>query len=348
MRFFFALLLIGLFAALGRAPARAWPGAPEPVPVQALPGWRQEHVADAIEPLRRACAKLDRRWRSVCADLRYVPAGDETAARSFVERDFRAFPLGTGLYTGYFELDVPGSRVRGGPYQVPVLSRPADPTRYARSAIEHGALAGQGLEIVWLTSASDLYFLQLQGSGRIRLPDGGIMRLGYAANNGHAPVPTDALFRNAGIPGNDLSIPGIRAWIARHPAAGLARLSQDPSFVFFHETTGASLADGHVGALGAPLVPMRSIAVDPAYVPLGSPVWLDTIDSSSGQRLQRLMLAGDTGDQIQGPARADIFYGWDHRAEAQGGHEYARGRSWVLRPTGEPRLAARGADDGPS
>ena len=191
--------------------------------------------------------------------------------------------------------------------------------------------------MVWLTSAADLYFLQLQGSGRVRLDDGRVMRLGYAANNGRAPVATATLFADAALPNNDLSIPGLRAWIADHPGSGLARLSRDPSFVFFRES-GAAEARGHVGAQGAPLVPLRSIAVDPRYVPLGSPVWLDTVDSYTGRKLQRLMLAGDTGDQIHGAARADIFYGWDRAAEAQGGHQYAPGRSWLLRPVSEPRL----------
>lgn len=331
-----ALVLPLLLASCDGVPAV--PGTAGAVlPVTALPGWSRERVADAIPPLLNACPRLSSEWRAACTEARYVSAGDEVAARGFVQRNFRAVPLGQGLFTGYFELEVAGSRHQGGPYQVPVLRPPEDPRRYDRGRILGGALAGRGLEVVWLTSAADLYFLQLQGSGRVRLAEGGSLRLGYAVSNGHAPVATEALFRDAGIPGNDLSIPGLRAWIAARPGRE-ARLNADPSYVYMRET-GSPPGQGHTGALGTPLVPLRSVAVDPSYVPLGSPVWLDTVDSYSGRALQRLMLASDTGDQIRGQARTDIYYGWDHQAEAQGGHMYATGRAWVLRPVAEQRFA---------
>jgi membrane-bound lytic murein transglycosylase A len=288
-------------------------------------------MVEAIAPLLAACPHLDASWQSICQAATYVRPGDETAARSFVEHHFQAVALGDNLFTGYFELDVKGSRVRGGPYQIPLLRSPRNPRQFDRASIEHGALAGQGLELLWLTSAADLYFLQLQGSGRVHLPDGAVVRVGYDTANGRTPTPTDALFRQAGLDGTDLSIPGMRSWIAAHPRRGYALLSHDPSFVFFHEDPNPPQI-GHIGALGAPLVALRSVAVDPQFVPLGSPVWVDTTDSFTGAPLRRLMLAGDTGDTIHGPSHTDIFYGAGRHAELQGGHMHAVGREWVLEP----------------
>jgi membrane-bound lytic murein transglycosylase A len=295
-------------------------------PFAALPGWTSGRVADAMPAFLAGCARPAPQWQRACADARALPPGDEGAARAFLERDFQPVRLGQVLVTGYYEIEVAGSRTPGGPYQVPVLAPPRDPARFDRGAIEQGALAGRHLEIAWLTSAADLYFLQLQGSGRIRLPDGSTMRVAITAANGRASIPTSTLFGDAGIPGNDLSIGGIRRWIAAHPGQGTARLSRDPSFAFFQEMRGLAPQLGHPGAAGVPLTPLHSVATDPAAVPLGTPLWI------AGGRVPSLVLAQDTGEPIHGAAHIDLFCGWGGPAEGAGGSLYTRSDAWVLMP----------------
>jgi membrane-bound lytic murein transglycosylase A len=303
--------------------------AAQPAAFAALPGWTDGRIAEALPSFIAGCARPAAPWRRACADARGVAPGDEAAARAFLERNFQPVRLGPVLVTGYYELEVAGSRTPGGPYQVPVLRPPAEPGRFERSAIEQGALAGRHLEIAWLTNAADLYFLQLQGSGRIRLPDGSVMRVAIAAANGRPSIPTSRLFGDAGIPGNDLSIGGIRSWIAAHPRDGVARLSRDPSFAFFREMPGLSPEQGHPGAAGVPLTPLHSVATDPAALPLGTPLWIAGVG-----RVPRLAIAQDTGEPIRGAAHIDLFCGWGPGAERTGGSLFARGDVWVLVPRG--------------
>jgi membrane-bound lytic murein transglycosylase A len=243
---------------------------------------------------------------------------------------FRPTLLGRAMTTGYFEIDIVASRTRGGPYQWPLLRPPRDPQRYSRGEILGGALAGQGLEILWFASAADLYFVQLQGSARVRLTDGSLIRVGGAAQNGRPSVPVAQLFRNA-ISGSDLSIPGLRAWSAAHPAQAQAVVSRDAAYFFMQERH-VPPDQGPPGALGVPLTPLRSVAVDRRYIPLGAPVWLDTRISATGERLRRLMLAQDSGEPISGPAHIDVFFGPGAPAEAVGGRQHADADVWVLLP----------------
>ena len=300
--------------------------------LDALPGWTQDRQSEVVRLLLAECPRLDVTFRAACAEAPRVPPGDDAAARAFLQWAFVPRRQGQALFTGYFELELPGARQQGGPYQVPVLRVPPDPGRFDRAQIERGALAGRGLELVWLTSPADLYFLQLQGSGRIRLAEGGVLRIGSAALNGRASVPTATLFGDADISNHDLSIPNIRVWIAGHPTAGAARLARDPSYVFMAERGGLRDEEGPVGALGVPMAPLRSVAVDPHYVALGTLVWVATQISATGQPMQRLMLAQDTGEPIHGPAHVDMFFGSGTQAEAVGGRQNAPGTVWVLVP----------------
>jgi membrane-bound lytic murein transglycosylase A len=296
-----------------------------------LPGWRTERFGEVARLFAASCPRLPASFRAACAGAQRVPAGDEDAARRFLEASFRPSYLGQALTTGYFELDVTASRTQGGAYQWPLLRPPPDPRRYDRAAILSGALAGRGLEMLWFSSPSDLYFVQLQGSARVRLTDGGVMRVGGAAQNGFASIPTARLFNGVGIPGNDLSIPGIRTWIAAHPREGAALLNRDPAYFFMAERS-LRADQGPLGALGVPLEPLRSVAVDAAHVPLGTPMWIDTRISALRQPLQRIMLAQDTGEPISGAAHVDIFFGPGADAEAVGGRQHAMGGVWVLAP----------------
>ncbi len=316
-------VLLAAFASLA-SPARAQD-------VAQLPGWQNEHVAEVVALFSQSCPRLPSRFRAACDLAARVPAGDENAARGFVQAAFRAAYLGQALTTGYFELDVTASRSQGGPYQWPLLRPPPDPRRYDRAQILSGALAGRGLELLWFASAADLYFVQLQGSARVHLTDGGTIRVGGAAQNGRASIPSDRLFAGVAIANNDLSIPNLRVWAASHPQEAQTRLARETAYFFMAERR-LRADQGPLGALGVPLVPLRSVAVDPVAIPLGAPLWLDTSITAVRQPLRRMMLAQDTGEPIAGAGHIDIFFGPGAEAEAVGGRQHAQAGVWVLLP----------------
>ena len=305
-------------------------------------------------------------WTQPCAALANVPDGDDLAARRYLEAWFTPHQLGdgmtsTGLFTGYYEPLVAGATVQGGPFQVPLLARPDDLVRlppirpngrpvvvrrlpdgrtvpyYTRAQIAAGALDDQDLAIIWLRSRTDLFFLQLQGSGRIVTPSGVTVRVAYDGQNGQPYVPIGRLLTERGqLAADDVSMQSIRAWLAAHPAQADALLDENPDYVFFRQvpqdaSTGAATG-GPPGALGVPLTPGRSIAVDRAVVPLGAPVFIATDDPLTHAPWRRLTVAQDLGTDINGAARADIFYGSGAAAEAAAGHMHAGGSAWVLLP----------------
>jgi membrane-bound lytic murein transglycosylase A len=284
---------------------------------QELPGWQSERVSAALSaitavydpksPFRRAAQSLT--------------VGDETAARLFIERAFLPIAPQRMLYTGYFTITLQGATRPSPEFPVPILRTTQDAARFDRRAILAGALAGRGLELAWLRDAADLYFLQLQGSGRIILEGGDTLNVVSFGSNRRPPIATERLFANAGLADNDLSITNLRAWIAANPRAGQHRLELDPSYVFFQEGPAR-------GASGALLLPLRSMAVDPRYISLGRPLWV------KAGPLQGIMVASDTGSPISGPNRADIFFGAGPAAEEQGGRLYETGIAWQLAPTG--------------
>ena len=175
--------------------------------------------------------------------------------------------------------------------------------------------------------------LQIQGSGRVLLDDGRVVRVSYAGQNGRPYVPIGRVLAERGqIPLEQVSLQTIRAWLLAHPTEAAAVMNQNPSYVFFREVIGVRPEEGPPGALGAPLTPGRSVAVDRSFIPLGAPIWLDTTDPLTGSRLQRLMLAQDIGGAIRGPVRADIFWGWDREAEERAGRMRQPGSDFVLLP----------------
>ncbi len=298
-----------------------------------LPGWRSELKSKVLAAFSVGCPGMtDKRYAKPCAAVAQVPAGDENAARLFLVQNFRPSLLGQDFMTGYFELDVKGSRVRTADYPVPVLRAPRDPQQYARPDIMGGALDGQGLEVLYLQSEVDLYFLQLQGSGRVTMTDGTLVRLGTAADNGQPRIPPQNLFGEAPIPNHDLSIPGIRAWAATHSPETNGRLARDQAYVYFHETPELPPIYGPYGAFGLPLLPMRSVAVDTATTPLGAMLWVNPIYYLGDTRLPHLVIAQDTGPLIKGPARIDLFFGWGPEAEQVGGHQHGKAQVWGLVP----------------
>lgn len=311
-------------------------------------------------------------WREPCAGLASI--GSRTAEqRAYFEARFRPYRLSdgaedAGLFTGYYEAELRGSHRREGPYQTPIYTRPAELVTVelgqfrnelrgqriagrvrdgrlepfaTRAEIDAGALAGRNLEILWVDDPVDSFFLHIQGSGRVRMADGGTVRLGYESQNGHPYVAIGReLVRRGEMPLDQVSMPSIRAWLAAHPDQAGQVMAANPSYVFFRRVDG----EGPIGAQGVALTPGRSLAVDRRYVPLGVPVWLDTLDPlDAGRPLRRLVVAQDTGGAITGIVRGDIFFGYGAVAAEQAGHMRRQGRYYLLLPRAVvPRTSLQG------
>ena len=364
------------------APERAAPIAPTPAPPSvpatarrltfaSIPGWTEGDHAPALAALRLACEEriADRAfdapmggvvlagqpiygtgadWSPICREARRTrPEG----TRAFFEKWFEPISVagagdaGGTLYTAYFEPELAGSRVRGGPYRTPIHGVPSDLRKgvpyFDRAAIVDGALDGRGLELFWLADPVEAFFLQIQGSGRIRLPDGTVARVGYAGKNNRPYKAIGRVLVDAGImPLEEVSTQSIKAWIAANPDQRDALLNANPSYVFFKERP--ELADpslGPIGSAGVPLPALRAIAIDPKYHPLGVPAWTD-FDSPVGP-IRRLVVALDTGGAIKGAGRADFFFGSGDAAGEAAGATRARGRLVTLAPTAALRRAFR-------
>ncbi len=293
-----------------------------------------------------------------CRAARDLPSGDEATVRRYLETWFLPFLASNrgdaqASLTGYFEPEFAGSLSRSPDYTVPVYGRPselvtlADPggqpltgrvqngrvvPYWTRAQIDRGALAGHGLEILWLHDPIDLFFLQVQGSGRIRLPSGQIVRLGYAGRNGQPYVPLGRLLvARKQLDADAVSMQSIRSWLAAHPADAEPLMEQNPNYVFFRLLDGVAPNQGPPGALGVTLTPLRSAAVDRAFLPLGVPLFVDTT-RPDGSPLDRLLLAQDLGTDVTGPVRADLFFGWNDPASRDAGAMHAGGRIVVLLP----------------
>jgi membrane-bound lytic murein transglycosylase A len=296
-----------------------------------------------------------------------VAEGSADQARDFFEDHFSPYLVvdgdnPDGLFTGYYEPLLFGSRRFGGAYTVPIYRPPDDLVQvdlarfnpdlagyaiygrveggqfvpyYSRADIETGALADRGLELLWVDDPIDRFFLQIQGSGQVQLDDGSLTRVGYASQNGH---PYRAIGRDLieiGVLTRDqVSLPAIKAWLEAHPADAPDIMARNRSYIFFEERPELGPDDGPLGAQGVSLTAGRSLAVDPRYVPLGVPVWLETtVPWPEGVApLHRLMVAQDTGGAIKGVVRGDVFFGSGARAEAIAGHMKSRGRYALLLP----------------
>ncbi len=304
-------------------------------------GWGQDDVRAAWPALQASCLALKRRaeWNRVCALGLMVDAGDLDAMRAYFESNFQPYRVvngdGTdnGLITGYYEPILHGSRTRQGQYQVPLYRKPPQwgnrPLPARAELLQNPALRGQ--ELAWVDDPVEAAFLQIQGSGRIRLQDGTMMRVGFGGTN-------DQPFRSFGkwlldrgeITPAQATMQGIKGWARANPGRVDEMLNVNPRFVFFRELPPTN--DGPVGALGVPLTAERSIAVDPATIPLGVPVFLSTTRPLSTEPIQRLMFAQDTGSAIKGGVRADFFWGAGDAAGETAGRMKQGGRMWVLMP----------------
>ncbi len=299
-----------------------------------LAGWERDDHAAALEAFLRSCPALkEAQWRAVCALAETHPE-----PRAFFELFFRPVLIEDGkpaLFTGYYEPELLGSRTRTARFRYPLYRKPPELVQgrkwFSRAEIEEqGLLEGRGLEIAWVEDPTALFFLQIQGSGTIRLTDGTKLRVGYGGSNGHNYRSIGKeLVRQGIFNAHQVSARVIGNWVRRNPKAGEALLRTSPSYVFFRVIGEADATEGPRGALNLPLTPMRSLAVDPKYIPLGAPVWLEKGGSNA---FRHLMIAQDTGSAIKGAQRADIFTGTGNEAGKIAARIRDPGRMIVLLP----------------
>ncbi|MEG3180638.1 murein transglycosylase A [Sphingomonas sp. LT1P40] len=321
-------------------------------------------AARALSAFKVSCPSLVKRtdasgltrsedWRAACDAARVA---QEREAVQFFTRHFEAVQVADGkaFATGYYEPEIAGSRTRRPGYEVPVYGRPTDlidvdlgkfsdtlkgrsvrgrvqgtdfVPYHDRTAIEQGALSGRGLEIAWAADPVELFFLQIQGSGRLRQPDGSVMRIGYASQNGRDYTGIGKLMLDRGlVERGQASMQGLMAYLRANPAEGRAIMRENKSYVFFRELTGA----GPLGAMGLPVTSRGSVAGDPKFVPMGAPVFL----SMDRQDANGLWVMQDTGGAIKGTNRFDTFWGAGDEARAIAGGMAARGTAWLLLPKG--------------
>ncbi len=311
-----------------------------------LQGWAEDDHGAALSVFLNTCGDLnDSDWRALCGVARTYE-GD--AARSFFELFFRPVLVEDGkdgLFTGYFEPELDGSRTRTDRFKYPIYKMPPEaregPWLSRREILTSDVMQGRGLEIAWVDDPVELFFLQIQGSGRVRLPDGGALRVGYGGANGqpYRSIGVE-LVRRGALGAHAVSAQMIQAWVRKNPEAGAELLFHNPSYVFFREVSRVAPELGPLGAMNRSITTMRSIAADPAYTPLGAPVW---VEKNGKKPLRRLMIAQDTGAAIKGAQRADIFFGTGDDAGQAAGRLKDPGRMVVLLPI--QRAYAMATDD---
>jgi len=364
-----------------------------PVDVNALPGWTQDSVAQALPALKRSCEKLANiapettigrdaiarsalAWQTACRALMQTSDGD-AALREALARDFTPYgvaisqaeeePNNRGTFTGYYEADLKGSLTRGGNYQVPIYGKPRNLVTlnlkdflppsvqlpnsvpaslvgrvlengqlkpyYTRAEIDAAGAIGEDADVLlWADDPVAVHILHIQGSGRVTLPDGQMMRIGFAGSNGRSFRGIGSILLEAGeLKPGGASMVAVREWLGQHPTEAAEYMNRNTRYIFFRRLDPSETEDGPVGAQGVSLTPLRSMAVDPRFVPLGAPLWLETADPD-GIPLQRLMVAQDVGAAITGAVRGDIFWGAGEDAFSKAGRMKSAGTYFVFIP----------------
>ncbi|NMM45040.1 murein transglycosylase [Rhodospirillaceae bacterium KN72] len=352
-----------------------------PVAFADLPGWTDDGLDGAQQALLRSCGRITAQpadkeigtpalettpadWQAACDAL--AAATDAASLKAALESGFTPFAVADpskgdagdqGLFTGYFEAELTGSRTQSDTFATPLYARPGDLVTVdlglfdpdlkgkgvvgkvqdgklipypMRGDIESGALAGQDLELLWIDDPVDVFLLQVQGSGRVVLPDGEVVRVGFAAHNGHGYKSIGRKLIDEGeLQAHEASWSGIRKWIEKNPDKAHDLFAFNPRFIFFRLLQG----DGPIGAEGVALTPERSMAVDTGFIPLGMPLWLDTTRPGvTEDPLRRLMVAQDKGGAIKGVVRGDFFWGYGDEALAEAGRMKSKGRYFLLLP----------------
>ena len=322
----------------------------------------------AIGPGQLAGTAAD--WQPACRAVLDLAAAAEADVRALLQAHFVPFRAENrsgepGLFTGYYEAGLTGARTRDETYRWPLYGKPPDQVSvdlkafkapqangsligrvadgrlvpyYTRAEIDRGALQGRGLEVLWVDDPIDAFFLHIQGSGQVKLADGGSVRVGYAGSNGHKFYAIGRALLDEGlVPPDKASMQGIRAWLKSNPEKADAMMQRNKRYIFFRELDG----DGPIGAQGVTLTAGRSLAVDPSFIPYGAPIWLDTTWPGTQRPLRRLLVTQDTGSAIRGPVRGDFFWGTGEDAAYQAGRMKQRGAYFLLLP--KPVAARQGA-----
>ena len=300
-------------------------------------------------------------WRAPCTEIQGLP-DESPALRALLLDGFSALRVvgvdgPDGKITGYYEPELRGATTQDEAFRWPLYGLPDDQVRvdlgrfdpelegkhivgrvgddnrlvpyFTRAEIDDGALAGRGLELLWLDDPSDVFFLHIQGSGRIGLPDGSFQRVGFAGSNGLAYTSIGRYMLDQELIGRDqASSQGIQAWLRANPEQATTVMQKNARFIFFRALDG----EGPIGAQGVALTPGRSLAVDTAHLPLGAPVWLDTTWPGSDRPLRRLVVAQDKGAAIKGAVRGDLFWGSGAAALEEAGRMNQVGRFFLLLP----------------
>jgi len=367
------LVLNGCLGKKVEPPPAAPPSEAEFKPLQEVSweqvdGWVLDRPAAALETFKNSCRAIAKRqeWQQVCAEAKKVPVDDEMAARKFFEDFFQPYRVvnkdgdSRGLITGYYGPELDGSREKTDVYRYPLYRQPDDLLVIDLSSLypelgkyrlrgrvigsrvvpyfERGEIDSRknplsGQELFWVKDPVELFFLHIQGSGRILLPDGKRVMVGYANQNGHPYQSIGKLLLDRHEMTRDqMSMQNIRRWVEKNPDAGRELLAENPSYVFFRQLP--EDIQSPPGALGIPLTPLRSLAVDPRTIPLGAPVFLSTTYPGTDFPLKQLMVAQDTGGAIKGQVRADFFWGMGNDAGKVAGKMKQNGQLWVLLPKG--------------
>jgi membrane-bound lytic murein transglycosylase A len=322
-----------------------------PVAWQQIPGWQEDDLSAAWSAWLESCKAMVKRnstrsWSGVCDRAKTVSGSNPQAVRRYFEDAFQAYAIRsnstsseTGLVTGYYEPIMNGSRVRTSRYTVPLYGYPAawkrnkpNPGPSRAELMESNLLRGS--ELVWVEDPVAAAFMQIQGSGKIQLDDGTVLRFGFAGTNDQ-PFKSFAqwLLNKGEITRSQATMQGIQSWAKRNPRRVEEMLNANPRFVFFKELPSNVSPDlGPIGALGVPLTAERSIAVDLKAMPLGAPVFIATTRPLSKQSLRRLVMAQDTGTAIVGGVRADYYWGTGDAAGELAGRMKQDGQMWLLLP----------------
>jgi len=390
-------LLIFILAGCATPPRAPDKLALTPVTFSDLPGWSDDRVAQAIPALLRSCAVVAKRpadtaisasipeagrvkdWQNLCAEAARLSPNDEAAARAFFMQRFRPYRAANnsepkGLFTGYYEIELNGSRTKSARFPVPIYGLPkdlvtADLSEFDsslsgktiigrviggkfhpypdRAAIEAAGLGSNAPVIAWVDDAVDAFFLHIQGSGVIKMANGDSMRVGYAAKNGQPYRAVGRVLVDRGaLTKENVSMQSIRAWLAANPRDAQSVMAANPSYVFFRELPkppGGVVRDGPDGAQGVTLTAGRSLAVDRRFLPLGIPIWVASQNPDvPDTRTQRLVVAQDTGGAITGPVRGDVFWGTGHDAAERAGRMREFGNYYFLLPRLDANLAEAG------
>lgn len=356
----------------------------KPSSFSALPGWSDDDLFGFLQAYKASCARILKRspneafssnpafgtygpWQENCRKISEVAAGGGGALRGFFEQNFKVVEASAagntkGLFTGYYESTLNGSRTKHGPYQHPLLARPNDLVMVDlgefREELKGQRIAGRVIggslkpfetreqivagklkdakPLVWLDDPHDAFFVQVQGSGVVHLDDGSTMRVGYAGQNGHVYYAIGRELVKRGIYSKDeVSMESITRWMRETPAKADELMNTNKSYVFFTEMPDDGSGSGPQGGEGIKLTAQRSLAIDRSIIPYGFPVYLSAdVTDLSGKPFSKLMMAQDTGGAIRGPVRGDVFWGSGAAAEAKAGPMKAEGRYWFLIPKG--------------